>query len=254
MKRQILVVGIGAGNPDHLTVQAIDALNQADVFFVPSKGAEKADLAQLRRDIIERFVADKRYRLVGFDYPVRDSANPSYDDRVKDWHGEIESLYTRLIAEELGEEECGAFLAWGDPTLYDSILRILENIRAKGEIGLEYEIVPGISSVQALAAAHKIPINRIGESVMITTGRKLAQGYPENADTVVVMLDGQLAFKTVDPEIEIFWGAYLGTEDEILVSGTLRDVAAEIERVRGEARQRKGWIMDTYLLRKPKVS
>jgi precorrin-6A synthase len=86
---------------------------------------------------------------------------------------------------------------------------------------------------------------------MVTTGRKLAEGFPANADSVIVMLDGDCAFKTVDRDFEIYWGAYLGTGDQILISGKLRDVAEEIERVRGEARERKGWIMDTYLLRKP---
>ena len=42
----------------------------------------------------------------------------------------------------------------------------------------------------------------------------------------------------------------LGTEDEILVSGNLRELAQDIERMRMEAKIRKGWIMDTYLLRK----
>ena len=106
--------------------------------------------------------------------------------------------------------------------------------------------------MQALAAAHKLPLNRIGESVLITTGRKLAEGFPENADSVVVMLDGQCAFRRVDPDTEIYWGAYLGTADEILIAGRLGDVAQEIERVRAEARARKGWIMDTYLLRTPR--
>ena len=104
---------------------------------------------------------------------------------------------------------------------------------------------------QALAAAHKISLNRIGESILITTGRKLAEGFPNNVDSVVVMLDGQNAYRTVDADVEIFWGAYIGTEDEILVAGKLREVIDEIERVREAARERKGWIMDTYLLRKP---
>lgn len=251
MKRKVIIVGIGAGNPEHITVQAVNALNRASVFFVPSKGAEKSDLAALRRQIIERFVEGTGYRVVGFDNPVRDSSNESYRSGVADWHDAVEGVYEQLIVGELGEEECGAFLAWGDPSLYDSILRILEKIRCKGRLDLDYEVVPGISSVQALAAAHKIPLNRIGESIMLTTGRKLAEGFPDNADSVVVMLDGQMAFKTVDEDAEIYWGAYVGTEDEILVSGRLGDVLEEIERVRQEARARKGWIMDTYLLRKP---
>jgi precorrin-6A synthase len=251
MKRKVLVIGIGAGNPEHLTVQAIDALNQASVFFVPDKGAEKIDLARLRREIIERFVTRTNYQVVGFDNPVRDSSTPSYRQGVDDWHDAVEGVYKTLLAERLTEGECGAFLAWGDPSLYDSILRILEKIRARGDLELEYEVIPGISSVQALAAAHKIPINRIGESIMITTGRKLKEGFPENADSVIVMLDGQAAFKNVDGDMEIFWGAYIGTADEILVSGKLSDVLDEIEHVRQEARSKKGWIMDTYLLRKP---
>ena len=112
-------------------------------------------------------------------------------------------------------------------------------------------MIPGISSVQALAAKHRIALNRIGEPVHITTGRKLAEGFPDNVDTVVVMLDGDQAFKTIDSTgVDIYWGAYIGTKDEILASGPLPDVADHIEAVRAQARRRKGWIMDTYLLRK----
>jgi precorrin-6A synthase len=42
----------------------------------------------------------------------------------------------------------------------------------------------------------------------------------------------------------------MGTEDEILVAGDLREHSDDIERMRDEAKARKGWVMDTYLLRK----
>ena len=253
MKRKVLIVGIGAGNPEHITMQAVAALNAANVVFIPTKGAEKADLAELRRTICARFIAgDKPSRLVEFEVPTRDAANPDYEAGVGDWHDAVQQAYERLLGEALGAGETGAFLAWGEPALYDSVLRIFERIAAKGALELDYEVVPGISSMQALAAAHKLPLNRIGESVLITTGRKLAEGFPENADSVVVMLDGQCAFRRADPDTEIYWGAYLGTADEILIAGRLGDVAQEIERVRAEARARKGWIMDTYLLRTPR--
>jgi len=68
------------------------------------------------------------------------------------------------------------------------------------------------------------------------------------------MLDGQCAFKNIpDDDLTIFWGAYLGMEDEILVSGTLSETSEKIEAVRNEERARKGWIMDTYLLSKRKL-
>lgn len=249
MKRKVLIVGIGAGNPEHVTAQAIDALNRADVLFIPHKGVEKQDLARLRHEICQRFLKNGASRLIDFDVPARESL-PAYRESVARWHGAVAEIYERLLGDELGKNEIGAFLVWGDPSLYDSTMRVLDRIQAKGTIALEYEVIPGISAVQALAAAHRIPLNRVGESVLVTTGRKLAEGFPAGADSVVVMLDGDCAFKSLDGDIDIYWGAYLGTEDEILISGRLSDVATEIKRVRDEVRARKGWIMDTYLLRK----
>jgi len=251
--RKILIIGIGAGNPDYVTVQAIDAMNRADVFFIPNKGAEKADLQRLRLEICERFIKDRSYRLVTIDTPARDRNPTDYRSTVEDWHARIERNYERALTEELPDGGCGAFLVWGDPTLYDSTLRVIETLRTKG-FALEYDIIPGITAVQALAAQHRVALNRIGQPVLVTTGRKLAEGFPAGADSVVVMLDGEQTFRQFgDEDLEIHWGAYLGTEDEILISGRLGDVMHEIEARRAEARQRKGWIMDTYLLRKPGI-
>ncbi len=142
-------------------------------------------------------------------------------------------------------------LVWGDPAIYDSTLRIIELMRTGGR-ALEFEVIPGISSVQVLAAKHRIALNRIGESVLLTTGRKLAEGFPDDAGSVVVLLDGVQAFADLaDPDLEIFWGAYLGTEHEILRAGKLAEVKDEIAAVRKQARQQHGWIMDVYLLRRP---
>jgi precorrin-6A synthase len=105
--------------------------------------------------------------------------------------------------------------------------------------------------VQLLAARHRIALNRIGRSVHITTGRLLRGGLPAGVDDVVVMLDGRTSFSTlVGQGFDIYWGAYLGTPDEILRSGALDDLADEIVETRAEARRRKGWIFDIYLLRR----
>jgi precorrin-6A synthase len=248
--KRIFIIGIGTGNPDHVTVEAINALNEADVLFVMDKGSGKEDLVRLRKEICERYITNRSYRFVEVRDPERDRTSPSYESAVATWHEQRAGIYARLIDEELHDDECGAFLAWGDPSLYDSTLRIVEEVARRGTATFEYEVIPGISSVQMLAARHRIPLNRIGEAVHVTTGRNLAAGLPDGVANVVVMLDGACAFTNVAlDDAEIYWGAYLGTDDEILVSGKLADVAAEIVRVRAEARERKGWIMDTYLLR-----
>jgi precorrin-6A synthase len=249
--RKVFIIGIGAGNPDYITVQAINALNAVDAVFVMDKGREKADLVRLRKEICKRYIKNTSYRTIEVPDPERDRTASSYESGVKAGHEQRAAIYERLIGQELGEEERGAFLVWGDPSLYDSTLRIIDRITARGTVAFEYEVVPGISSIQALAARHKIALNRIGQSIHITTGRKLSERLPDDSDDVVVMLDAECSFKTItDPEIDIYWGAYIGTEDEILVSGNLQGRMHEIERIRSEAKGKKGWIMDTYLLRK----
>ncbi len=249
--RKVFVIGIGAGNPDYVTVQAINALKEVDVFFIMDKGQEKEDLVRLRKEICERYIKDKCYRTVEATDPPRDRTHASYEPAVRAWHEQRAGIYERLIGEELGEDECGAFLVWGDPSLYDSTLRIIDQIVARGTIAFEYEVIPGISAIQALAARHRIALNRIGRSIHITTGRKIAEGLPKNVDDVIVMLNADCSFKAIgDSDIDIFWGAYIGTEDEILVAGNLREHMNDIERMRTEAKARKGWVMDTYLLRK----
>ncbi|WP_159325929.1 precorrin-6A synthase (deacetylating) [Streptomyces tendae] len=251
--RTIHVIGIGAGDPEQLTLQAVRALRGTDVFFVLDKGEAKADLVRLRRDMLEAHVPAGTYRVVEARDPERDrsAGGAAYSPAVGDWRSARAGIYERLIAEELGEDETGAFLVWGDPALYDSTLGILEEILERGAVAFEYDVVPGISSVSSLVARHRTGLNRVARPVQITTGRRLAEGFPEDADDVVVMLDAHQTFRRyADQDIDIFWGAYLGTPDEILDSGPIAEAGPRIERLRAEARERKGWIMDTYLLRR----
>jgi precorrin-6A synthase len=249
--RRLLIIGIGAGDPEYLTIQAIKALNRVNVFFVVNKGDAKGDLVHLRTEICDRYIENRAYRTVEIEEPERDRVSPAYRSAVEEWRRQRGDRYEAALRDHLGDDECGAFLVWGDPSLYDSTVAIVEDVLARGTLTFEYEIIPGISSVQALAAHHKIALNRIGEAIQITTGRRLANGLPAESENVVVMLDAACSFKDVDAtDREIFWGAYVGTDDEILISGDLAEVSDEIQRVRREARERKGWIMDTYLIRK----
>ncbi|WNV88623.1 precorrin-6A synthase (deacetylating) [Umezawaea sp. Da 62-37] len=248
--KQILVIGIGAGDPDHITVQAVKALNRVDVFFVLDKGEVKQDLVDVRQEILDRHV-DRAHRVVEARDPERDRSTPAYAEAVHDWRRRRADVCEELIRTELADGETGAFLVWGDPALYDSTLAIVEDILARGDVEFDYEVIPGITSVQALVAKHRTSLNRVGRPVQITTGRRLAEGFPTDVDDVVVMLDAHNSFTGVaDQDVDIYWGAYVGTPDELLISGPVREVAERIVATRAEARERKGWIMDTYLLRR----
>lgn len=251
--REIHVIGIGAGDPEQLTLQAVRALRGTDVFFLLDKGEEKSDLTRLRLDILGAHLPEGSYRVVEARDPERDrrAGGTAYSPAVGDWRSARAGIYERMIVEELGDDETGAFLVWGDPALYDSTIGILDEVLARGAVSFAYDVVPGVSSVSALVARHRTGLNRVARPVQITTGRRLAEGFPEGVDDVVVMLDAHQSFRHyADEDIDIYWGAYIGTPDEILVSGPLAEAGPEIERVRAQARERKGWIMDTYLLRR----
>ena len=243
--REILVIGIGTGNPEHVTIEAVRALNRADLVLVPRKGAAKADLAELRREICERYLENPATRIVEFDMPVRD-AGGGYREGVDAWHREIAGRYQALLE---AEEGVAALLVWGDPSLYDSTLRILDLLAADG-FAFERRVIPGITSLQVLAARHGVPLNSVGGPVHVTTGRRLREAMPD-ADSIAVLLDGGTAFEAIDPAgVTIYWGAYLGMPNEIVIAGPLAEVAERIAAARAEARAANGWIMDAYLLRR----
>ncbi len=244
MTRRIHVIGIGAGDPDYVTAQAVSALNGTDVFFVMDKSEGKSDLVAWRRDICARFIdSSRRYRFVELPDPPR-SRTGDYTAAVSNWHVARARLWAYAVESELGPDDVGGFLAWGDPSLYDSTLRILDAVAA--HVDIDYDVIPGITAIQALTARHRLPLNDIGEPVLITTGRKLD---PSFSGTAIVMLDANCAFRKCPPETRIWWGAYLGTEHELLAAGTVGDIGEDIVALRSEARARRGWIMDTYLLR-----
>ncbi|MFD5747386.1 precorrin-6A synthase (deacetylating) [Streptomyces sp. NPDC127033] len=254
-QRAILVIGIGAGDPDHLTLQAVKAMGRADVFFVVGKGREKESLTDLRHTMIEEH-ARGPYRVVRVADPGRDRGpmdHGAYRSAVQDWRDRRADLFECLLREEMRPGETAAFLVWGDPSLYDSTLGILSAVEARGSVSTAIEVIPGITSVSTLAARHRIPLNRVGRPVHITPARHLPDlGRGDDGDhgDIVVMLDAHASFTQVEgDDIWIYWGAYLGTPDELLIAGPLREVSDRIRAVRADARARHGWIMDTYLLR-----
>lgn len=243
----LTLIGIGTGNPEHLTLQAVRAINAQDLILIPRKGSGKADLAELRRTICDEVLTNSTTKIAEFDLPVRDEATADYRQRVDEWHDAIALSWQAAIAQHPGAKNI-ALLVWGDPSLYDSTLRIAARLNPQPTL----EVIPGITSLQALTAAHAIPINEIGAPFVVTTGRRLRdEGWPKAVDTIAVMLDGSCAFETLDPTgIHIWWGGYVGMAEQIICEGPLAEVGAQIIEKRARARADHGWIMDIYVLRR----
>jgi precorrin-6A synthase len=250
-----LVIGIGSGNPDHLTREAVAALNQVDIFLVADKGAAKHDLVELRKEICRAVITHDDYRFVEVPDPERgadrERNSAEYQTGVAAWHEARARRYAEIIATEVDDGGTIGLLVWGDPAIYDSTIRIVDLIKNHA-VDLDLAVIPGISSIQLLAARHKIILNRVGKPIHITTGRRLLDEYSPALGDVVVMLDGDLACSELLDQfgdLTIYWAAQLGLPDESLIAGQLSDVIKEIRAKRATIRELRGWVMDTYLLR-----
>lgn len=237
------LIGMGTGHPGHVTVEGMQALRDAGSVLIPRKGAGKEDLAHLRQAILD--ASGSQAQTIWFDMPTRDESQ-TYETRVELWHDEIAKRWHAAMAN--APDGPVALLVWGDAGLYDSTLRIAHRLEPMPRV----RVVAGISALQALTSAHTISFNTVNGSVTVTTGRRLRdEGWPEKAQTLVVMLDGQCSFQVLDPKgLHIWWGGFLGMPEQVLDNGPLVEAGPRIVDIREKARAKHGWIMDTYLLRR----
>lgn len=247
--RRVRLVGIGSGHPEQLTAEAAEALSSADFVVAADKGGDKGGddpLLAIRTALVE---ATGGAPVVAVADPPRDRDDPAdYPAAVSDWHEARAAAYEQVLLDREGD---AVFLVWGDPAFYDSTIRIVERVAERGNVDFEWDVLPGVSSVQLLAARHRIVLHEVGRPILVTTGRRLPEAVAGGADNVVVMLDGSLACRDLPADgWRIWWGANLGTTDEVLVEGVLGDVLPRIDRARARVKEQTGWVMDTYLLRR----
>lgn len=238
--RQVQVVGFGMG-PHHLTREAEQALALADFVVAFRKGADDP-LLEVRARIAEQF----GLTLVEVEDPERDRAQPAdYPGAVRAWH---EARTTALLEALRSHRGVPAVLVWGDPSLYDSTLRLLE--AAAEQEALSWRVVPGISAPQALAARHGVVLHEVGAPVHVTTARRLREAVEAGERNIVVMLGSGPEWVGLE-DWHVWWGANLGTAGERVVSGRVGAVADLVATARAQARREAGWVMDAYLLRAP---
>ncbi|MEP9384647.1 precorrin-6A synthase (deacetylating) [Nocardioides sp. KR10-350] len=243
---RVRILGVGMG-PQHVTAEVAEALRSADYVVAAEKG-EDDHLLAVRREIC-RLHGDPP--VVAVADPERDRTGtsdvPRYERAVSEWHEARVAAYERVLAERGGT---AAFLVWGDPSLYDSTIRIVEAVAERGRVEVAYDVLPGVAAAQLLAARHRIVLHDVGQPVHVTTGRRLREAIDAGQRNVVVMLNRTLDLAGLE-DWSVWWGANLGTTGEALVAGRVGDVLGEIEAARERVRAAAGWVLDVYLLRAP---
>ena len=239
---KIRVLGVGMG-PQHVTVEVAHALRSCDYVVAASK-TDHDELLALRQAICDEHDVE----LVAVLDPERDREPTDYVSTVAAWHDARATAYAEVVRARGGT---AAFLVWGDPSLYDSTIRVVE--RLADSLGAEWDVLPGVSAPSLLAARHRIVLHEVGRPVHVTSARRLREAVADGQTNIVVML-GNAADHTALSELaewSIWWGANLGTGSEELVSGQVADVLADLVAAHARARQAAGWVMDAYLVRAP---
>ena len=258
---RVRILGIGMG-PRQVTPEVADALSSCDYVLAADKGGRDTGdddgLLALRREVVGAHAHG--VEIVSVRDPERDRSPGlgarGYQGAVADWHDARAREYAAVLRERRGT---AAFLVWGDPSLYDSTIRVVEKIREilrLDGVALEFDVLPGISAPQLLAARHRIVLHEVGRPVHVTTGRRLQDAVAAGQDNIVAML-------TPPPERvdfggrgdwTIWWGANLGATGERLVTGRVRDVLSDIATARDEAKAKAGWVMDLFLIRRARAA
>lgn len=247
---RVRVIGVGMG-PHQVTPEAAAAIWSCDYVLAAEKGADD-ELLDVRRAICAQH-GGRGLDVVPVRDPERDRSpgltGADYHAAVARWHDARAAAYAEVLAVRGGT---AGFLVWGDPSLFDSTIRVVERVRELG-LGVEYDVVPGISAPQMLAARHRIVLHEVGRPVHVTTGRRLQEAVAAGIDNVVAMLNPppeRLDLTGLDDWM-IWWGANLGARGERLVTGRLADVLPEIGGKRAAAKAEAGWVMDLFLVRRP---
>lgn len=239
---KVRIIGIGMG-PHQVTPEAADALRDADYVIAAEKREGDALLA-IRREVADAFDVP----VVVVPDPARDReprGDDGYVGAVAGWHAARVAAYEAVLAERQGT---AAFLVWGDPAFYDSTIRILEAIAERGVVEVEYDVVPGISALQLLAARHRVVLHDIGQPLHVTTGRLLAEAVDGGQTNIAVMLNRSVELDGLE-DWTIWWGGNLGRPEEELVAGGVGDVLGEIWAARERIRRVAGWVLDIFVVR-----
>ncbi len=179
MKGKIFAVGIGPGDPELITIKAINVIKNSHTIFVP-KGREEGSSIAL--SIVKEVVDLKGKQIVEVFFPMVKTKYEEYK-KEKAWNEIVESVYERL-----NRGENVSFLTLGDPTLYSTFFYIHRKLIERDK-NIEIHLIPGVSSITACAAVSQSFLAVGNEKIAILPANYI-DSYDEIFDqfeTIVLM-------------------------------------------------------------------
>ncbi|MBV9121020.1 MAG: precorrin-2 C(20)-methyltransferase [Chloroflexi bacterium] len=148
---KLFAIGLGPGDPELITLKAARLLHEVDTIFVPSQDGRPSLALRIAGDLIET----EKLRELAF------VMSTSREHNVGRWRE-----HAAAIATEVNQGRSAAFVTEGDPLLYSTFIHVYEQL-LRDFPELSVEIVPGVSSITAGAAAVQRPLGIDRERVGI---------------------------------------------------------------------------------------
>jgi len=200
---KLFCVGCGPGDPELLTIRALNLIKEADVIFVPTSKSDKPSIAL---SIVAKYI-NKTTNIINLVFPmIKDK------DSLKDYWEKNTSEISQMV--RTGKKTL--YLTVGDPSLYSTWIYIHRELK-KNHKDIQIEIIPGITSIFAFAAESKISLVEGNEHLSIVPAcydLNKVKNTVKSSDTIVFLKDGRY----FDNVIEMLPDAGFGEESQIAIA------------------------------------
>ncbi len=223
---ELICVGCGPGDPELLTVKAVNAIKDAEVIMCPTSKEGKPSIAL---SVISSLIDESQKQIVNLVFPM----TKDKEKLAITWENNA-----KILAEMVLSGKKVIYLTVGDPYLYSTWIYLNRELETKYP-QIKVKVIPGIVSMFTFASKVGISLAEGAEKMaVIPSCYDLSQvkELAKNCDTMIFLKDGRYFDQVIEllreagfSENSIFAiGQDLDTDQEIVKKLTLGQVTDEV--------------------------
>ena len=146
--KQLYMVSLGPGDPELITLKALNALKRSDAICIPTKSSDQSFAKSLTHKIVTQLMQSE-----GFDKPIIPVYTPMHFKK-EDWQYQVDVLYSGFE-----QYDTLSFVTLGDSAVYSTVYYLLDIIKAqRPKLYCQSEVIAGVTSFSQASAKVKKPL------------------------------------------------------------------------------------------------